>query len=84
MIENVIEKAHVMTKTDFQKARPVWLKGLSQTKNISVGLRAVFRTRKGVHVLRIAGATIYRIWLNGNFIGHGPARPGAAWVLSGG
>lgn len=65
-----------MTKTDFQKARPVWLKGLSQTKNISVGLRAVFRARKGVHILRIAGATIYRIWLNGNFIGHGPARCG--------
>ncbi len=65
-----------MTVPVFQKARPVWLKGLSRTMNISAGFRSVFRARKGRHILRITGATLYRIWLNGKFIGHGPARCG--------
>ena len=60
----------------FAQARPIWLKGLATEMNIQAGFRAVFKAGPGKHVLRIAGATIYRIRLNGRFVGHGPARCG--------
>lgn len=54
----------------------MWLVGLSEEMNIQAGFRAVFTGRRGAHVLRIAGASLYRIRLNGEFVGHGPARCG--------
>lgn len=60
----------------FQKAKPVWLKGLSDEMNITAVFRTVFASQSGTCFLRIAGASIYRILLNGDFIGHGPARCG--------
>ncbi|MFA7368013.1 MAG: hypothetical protein WC334_00065, partial [Kiritimatiellales bacterium] len=59
----------------FEKADPVWLQGLEKEKNIHAGFRAVLpMTGKNSAVLRLAGATIYRVFLNGEFIHHGPAR----------
>jgi alpha-L-rhamnosidase len=61
----------------FRSAKPVWLAGRETEMNLTVGFRAVIdapadKTQKVV--LRVAAATIYRAWLNGQFVGYGPAR----------
>lgn len=59
----------------FVAARPIWPEGLEKEKNLSVGFRATFEPPAGKKVvLRATGSTLYRIFLNGAFIGHGPAR----------
>ena len=67
-----------LTPTRFLSARPVWLPGREQEMNLTVGFRAAFaapRTGPGEHVLlRVAASSLYRAFLNGEFIGHGPAR----------
>ena len=43
--------------------------------NLLVGFRAVIEPPAGENVvLRVAAATIYRAWINGQFLGCGPAR----------
>ena len=59
----------------FQSARPIWPAGRETEKNLFVGFRAVFECSPGDRpVLRMAGSSLYRIYLNGQFAGHGPAR----------
>lgn len=59
----------------FRSARPVWPRGREKEMNLWVGFRAAFEAPKGKHVyLRMAGCTFYRVYLNGNFHGWGPAR----------
>lgn len=59
----------------FLEAKPVWFQGLEKEKNIHAGFRAVFPILgKETVVLKLAGSTIYRVFLNGEFIQHGPAR----------
>ncbi len=59
----------------FRAARPVWLQGLENEKNIHAGFRAVFSVAGNRRVeLKLAGSTLYRVYLNGEFIQHGPAR----------
>jgi len=59
----------------FLSAKPIWPKGREKEMNLFVGFRTIFpRPAKLPVVLRVTGSTIYRIWLNGQFIGHGPAR----------
>ena len=65
-----------MAEIRFRRARPIWLEGRSREMNVTAGFRAVFEAGRGAHVLRVTGATIYRIRLNGEFLGHGPARCG--------
>lgn len=61
----------------FAKAVPVWPEGLQYEKNITVGFLTQFdQPVSGEATLRIAGASLYRIYLNGTFVGHGPARAG--------
>jgi alpha-L-rhamnosidase len=61
----------------FKKAEPVWPTGLELEKNITVGFRASFeKPESGSAVLNITGSSLYRIYLNGKFVGHGPARAG--------
>ena len=61
--------------TFFTMARPLWLSGLEQEKNIHAGFRAEFSAAKTeTAVLRLTGATIFRVFLNSEFIHHGPAR----------
>ena len=64
----------------FQAARPVWPEGREREKNLTAGFRTQFaaRTHERV-VLRATGSTLYRIFLNGEFIGHGPARGPHNW-----
>jgi len=59
----------------FQSAKPCWLQGRETEMNLSVGVRAGFdRPKDGKATLRVTASTIYRCFLNGEFVGHGPAR----------
>jgi len=59
----------------FLSAKPVWPAGRQAEMNLMVGFRAVVEApADGQAVLRVAAASIYRAWLNGQFLGHGPAR----------
>lgn len=59
----------------FIAARPIWPAGREREKNLSVGFRALFAAPASQRaVLRITGSSLYRVFLNGDFVGHGPAR----------
>lgn len=62
-------------KSFFHLARPVWLAGLELEDNIHAGFRAAITAPPaGSTILRITGATHFRVFLDGHFIHHGPAR----------
>ncbi len=56
----------------FEKASPVWLKGLETEKTITMGLYTALDGEKCV--LKVATSGFYRVFLNGEFVTHGPAR----------
>jgi len=59
----------------FVAGKPIWPKGRETEKNLFVGFRAGFQApAKGRVWLRATGSTLYRVWLNGEFLAHGPAR----------
>jgi alpha-L-rhamnosidase len=59
----------------FRAAKPIWPRGREKEMNLFVGFRAIFKAPPGQHVqLRVAGSTLYRIYLNGEFFASGPAR----------
>jgi alpha-L-rhamnosidase len=61
----------------FQRAEAIWPEALQYEKNITVGFRAGFqKPSEQALTLKIAGSSLYRIYLNGQFAGHGPARAG--------
>jgi len=61
----------------FHTAKPVWPSGRETEMNLSVGFRAVFQAPVNKRAtLRITGSSLYRIYFNGEFLGHGPARAG--------
>jgi len=65
----------------FISAKPVWPQGRETEMNLFVGFRAVLAPPAGGNaLLRITGSSLYRVFLNGRFIGHGPARgPHGYW-----
>ena len=63
----------------FYHAKPIWIKD----KNREMNVFAVFRlqtTLKETANLHITGATFYRVFVNGAFIGFGPARAAAGYA----
>lgn len=63
-----------------QKAKPVWAAGREKEMNVNLGFRTVFQASAGNPVkVKIAASTIYRIFLNGEFLGSGPARAAHGW-----
>ncbi len=60
----------------FDAARPVWPEGRETEMNLLVEFRASFERPAGTTILRLTGATLYRVFVNGEFAGHGPARAG--------
>lgn len=63
------------------KALPVWLKNRRREVNLQVGFRCDFvASRSKKYTLRVCGSTLYRIFLNGEFIGYGPARAGHGYM----
>ncbi|RED85400.1 alpha-L-rhamnosidase [Cohnella phaseoli] len=68
-----------MTRTanreHFRSARPIWPKDRERDKNITAGFRGLVTTHRDAGLtLHIAASTLYRCYMNGKFIGHGPAR----------
>lgn len=56
---------------------PVWAEGREKEMNLTLGFRGVFTVDKNDKThLRVAASTVYRIYLNGKFVGSGPARAG--------
>lgn len=59
----------------FEKAVPIWLNGLQAVMNVQAVFSADFVLEKqSASMIRITGATLYRIKINGEFAGYGPAR----------
>ena len=60
---------------EFKSAHPVWIEGREYEKNLSVGFSASFMAEKAEHLtLRVTGSTLYRVYINGEYCGYGPAR----------
>jgi alpha-L-rhamnosidase len=58
-----------------EKAVPVWASGREKEMNLNLGFRGVFQAEKGQPVtLKITASTLYRVYVNGEFVGSGPAR----------
>ena len=55
----------------FKKAVPVWAEGRELEKNLTLAFREVIDFQKEADI-RIAASTIYRLKVNGEFVGHGP------------
>jgi alpha-L-rhamnosidase len=65
----------VASAASFVCAKPIWPKGRETEKNLWVGFHASFKAPAQERIiLRATGATLYRVCLNGHFLGHGPAR----------
>ena len=59
----------------FDAAKPVWPDGREREWNCQVGFTAEFDGKDARDaVLRFTGATMCRMFLNGDFLGYGPAR----------
>ncbi|MDI9400374.1 MAG: hypothetical protein QM428_00375, partial [Verrucomicrobiota bacterium] len=68
-------QARTEAESPFISAQPIWPKGLVDTKNITIAYRTLFQRPTGNQAtLKITGHSLYRIFLNGQFLGHGPAR----------
>jgi len=58
-----------------KKAIPVWAEGRGKEMNLTLGFRGIFQTKNNQdYKLKITASTIYRVFLNGEFLGYGPAR----------
>lgn len=72
-----LPSAHADPTPAFHGALPVWPSGREREKNLAVGFHAAFPApAQGRATLRIAASTVYRAFVNGRFVGHGPARAG--------
>ena len=67
--------AVVTPAADFTAARPVWLEGRETEMNVYAGFRAIVEAPSTEPVtVRVAASCLYRLYVNGEFVGHGPAR----------
>ncbi|HNW56182.1 MAG TPA: hypothetical protein PLR88_00400 [Bacteroidales bacterium] len=63
------------TNQIMKKAVPVWAQGREREMNMTLGFRGVFKADKNKkYTLKITGSTLYRVYLNGEYLGYGPAR----------
>ncbi len=59
----------------FKAARALWPRNREKERNLSVGFRAVIEAPTTDPVLlRLTASTLYRAFVNGRFVGYGPAR----------
>lgn len=74
-LANNIGSENIPTETYFKQAEAVWPVGLEFEKNISVKFAGQFNAPQNKKVvLNLTGSSLYRIILNEEFVGHGPAR----------
>jgi alpha-L-rhamnosidase len=63
------------TASLIREAVPVWAAGREKEMNLNLAFRGVFQMKKRTDaVLRLTASTIYRVYVNGSFVGSGPAR----------
>ncbi len=78
MVSPVIQTVSASSPTPgalMKKAAPVWAEGREKEMNLFLGFRGTFQGKPGKNYsLRITGSTLYRVFLNGKFLGYGPAR----------
>lgn len=61
----------------FKKALPVWAANREKEMNLNLGFRGVFQAKINKNYsLKITASTLYRVYLNNEFLGYGPARAG--------
>lgn len=59
----------------FKRAAAVWPAGLAGEMNVRVSFHARLEGRRdSLLVTRVAAASAYRVWIDGRFVAHGPAR----------
>lgn len=67
--------ACTLQAVSFIAARPVWPEGREKEMNLTVGFRATLDGAAASDaILRLTGSTVCRIFINGEFLGYGPAR----------
>lgn len=70
-----VHAAFAAETVSFVSAKPVWLEGREKEKNVFVGFRATVDGKAAENaVVRLTGATICRLFVNGEYLGYGPAR----------
>jgi alpha-L-rhamnosidase len=63
-----------------KKALPVWADGREREMNLTLCFQGVFEAKESKETgLKITGSTLYRVFLNGEFLGYGPARAAHGW-----
>jgi len=67
---------HAAEPATFRSAKPIWPNGRETEMNLLGGFRAVIDAPTNARkvVLRVTAAYLCRAWLNGEFVGYGPAR----------
>ena len=59
----------------FTNAQPIFIKNKRESVNFQAGFKCVFNADESKeYLLKITGATLYSVWLNGKFVFYGPAR----------
>ncbi len=65
----------VLAQPIIKKALPVWAENREKEMNLNLGFRGIFEAKPNHDFkLKITASTIYRVFLNGEFLGYGPAR----------
>jgi len=71
----VAEKSERAETSSFISAKPVWLEGREKERNVFAGFCATVDGKAAEKaVVRLTGATVCRLFVNGKFLGYGPAR----------
>ena len=63
----------------FKKAVPVWAKELTSDRNIMLCFETEFDYAGKQARIHIAADTLYRMYVNGEFVFYGPQRCGRGW-----
>ena len=67
-----------MRKFYFEKAQAIWADGRSEEMNCELSFRTVIPKGEETETF-LAASSIYRLWVNGEFICAGPARAAHGW-----
>lgn len=67
-----------MEQFEFIKAQAVWIKGRETEKNLHLSFRTGIENVDAT-ILHLTGSTVYRIFVNGQFIAIGPARTASGY-----
>jgi len=76
MTPSAVVLSVLLSSPSFQAGKPIWPEGRTKEKNLFVGFRAVVESpeQNVAAILRVTGSTLYRAFVNGQFLTHGPAR----------